>query len=156
MGKFYIFTQTLQENALFTGKIYTARKYFTRPPVATVVTNFKSACRRCRRWGWRCDWFDLLLVVGDRDWLIRQRWFARFQPWPWSSWWWWWWRKIKTEQLVGRKKRELLKMAEVQQLERLLRGHHEVAVAIVPLEGGESHIPSSGCCFLNNKQRLNL
>ena len=52
--------------------------------------------------------------------------------------------------------RELLKMGEVQQLERLLRGHHEVAVAIVPLEGGESHIPSSGCCFLNNKQRLNL
>ena len=48
-------------------------------------------------------------------------------------------------------------MGEVQQLERLLRGHHEVAVAIVALEeGGESHIPSSGCCFLNNKQRLNL
>ena len=32
--------------------------------------------------------------------------------------------------------RELLKMGEVQQLERLVRGHHEVAVAIVPLEGG--------------------
>ena len=42
MGKFYILTQILQGNALFTGKIYTARKFFTRPPVATVVTNFKS------------------------------------------------------------------------------------------------------------------
>ena len=62
----------------------------------------------------------------------------------------------KKRAIVERKKRELLKMGEVQQLERLLRGHHEVALAIVPLEGGESHIPSSGCCFLNNKQRLNL
>ena len=36
--------------------------------------------------------------------------------------------------------RELLKMGEVQQFERLLRGHHEVAVAIVPLEeGGDPH-----------------
>ena len=35
--------------------------------------------------------------------------------------------------------RELLKMGEVQQLERLVRGHHEVAVAIVPLEGGDPH-----------------
>ena len=51
--------------------------------------------------------------------------------------------------------RELLKMGEVQQLERLLRGHHEVAVAIVPMEGA-THIPSSGCCFLNNKKLLNL
>ena len=42
MGKFYILTQILQGNALFAGKIYTARKFFTRPPVATVVTNFKS------------------------------------------------------------------------------------------------------------------
>ena len=50
--------------------------------------------------------------------------------------------------------RESLKMGEVQQFERVLRGHHEVAVAIVPLEGGESHIPSSGCCFLNNKLNL--
>ena len=41
MGKFYILTQILQGNALFTGKIYTARKIFTRPPVATVVKNFK-------------------------------------------------------------------------------------------------------------------
>ena len=44
MGKFYILTQILHGNALFTGKIYTARKFFTRPPVATVVTNFKSVC----------------------------------------------------------------------------------------------------------------
>ena len=46
MGKFYILTQILQGNALFTGKIYTARKFFTRPPVATVVTNFKSGCTK--------------------------------------------------------------------------------------------------------------
>ena len=47
MGKFYILTQILQGNALFTGKIYTARKFFTRPPVATVVTNFKSDQDQC-------------------------------------------------------------------------------------------------------------
>ena len=45
MGKFYILTQILQGNALFTGKIYTARKFFTRPPVVTVVTNYKSGPR---------------------------------------------------------------------------------------------------------------
>ena len=43
MGTFYNLTQILQGNALFTGKIYTAGKFFTRPPVATVATNFKSA-----------------------------------------------------------------------------------------------------------------
>ena len=32
-----------EKNALFSGKIYTADKNFTRPPVATVATNFKSA-----------------------------------------------------------------------------------------------------------------
>ena len=43
MGKFRIYTQILQGNALFSGKIYTAGKYLTRPPVVTVATNFKSA-----------------------------------------------------------------------------------------------------------------
>ena len=46
MGKFHILTQILQGNALFTGKIYTAGKTFTRPLVVTVVTNFKSAHKR--------------------------------------------------------------------------------------------------------------
>ena len=35
-------SKILKGNALFSGKIYTAAKKFTRPPVATVVTNFKS------------------------------------------------------------------------------------------------------------------
>ena len=34
--------QNIEETALFYGKIYTADKNFTRPPVATVATNFKS------------------------------------------------------------------------------------------------------------------
>ena len=34
--------QNMEETALFSGKIYTADKNFTRPPVATVATNFKS------------------------------------------------------------------------------------------------------------------
>ena len=34
--------QIVQENALFSGKIYTAGNIFTRPPVVTVATNFKS------------------------------------------------------------------------------------------------------------------
>ena len=34
----------LEKTALFSGKIYTADKNFTRPPVTTVATNFKSAC----------------------------------------------------------------------------------------------------------------
>ena len=42
MSKFHIFAQILQRNASFSGKIYTGGKNFTRPPVATVVTNFKS------------------------------------------------------------------------------------------------------------------
>ena len=42
LSKFHIFTQILQGNTLFSGKIYTAGKKFTRPLVATVVTNFKS------------------------------------------------------------------------------------------------------------------
>ena len=32
----------MKEIAFFSGKIYTADKYFTRPPVATVATNSKS------------------------------------------------------------------------------------------------------------------
>ena len=35
--------QNMWEAALFSGKIYTADKNFTRPPVATVATNSKSA-----------------------------------------------------------------------------------------------------------------
>ena len=35
--------QNMEETALFSGKIYTADKTFTRPPVATVATNSKSA-----------------------------------------------------------------------------------------------------------------
>ena len=38
-GKFHISTQILRGNTLFSVKIYTAGKFFTRPPVAT---NFKS------------------------------------------------------------------------------------------------------------------
>ena len=37
-----VFTQILQGNVLFSGKIYTAGKKITQPLVATVVTNFKS------------------------------------------------------------------------------------------------------------------
>ena len=33
----------MYETALFSGKNYTAEKNFTRPPVATVATNSKSA-----------------------------------------------------------------------------------------------------------------
>ena len=43
MSKFHISTQILQGNALFSGKNYTTGKNFTRPPVATVATNFRSA-----------------------------------------------------------------------------------------------------------------
>ena len=45
MSKFHISTQILQGNALFSGKIYTAGIIFTRPPVATVATNFKSGLK---------------------------------------------------------------------------------------------------------------
>ena len=34
--------QNIEETVLFYGKIYTADKNFTRPPVAKVATNFKS------------------------------------------------------------------------------------------------------------------
>ena len=43
MGKFHIL-RILQENALFSGKIYTVGNIFTRPPV---VTNFKSDLIYC-------------------------------------------------------------------------------------------------------------
>ena len=39
MRKFYISTQILHGNALFSGRIYTSGIFFTRPPV---VTSFKS------------------------------------------------------------------------------------------------------------------
>ena len=39
MGETYASSQIMQGNALFSGKIYTAGKIFTRP---LVVTNFKS------------------------------------------------------------------------------------------------------------------
>ena len=42
MSKFHISTQILQGNALFSRKIYTPGKYFTRMLVVTVATNFKS------------------------------------------------------------------------------------------------------------------
>ena len=42
MGKFHIYLQILQGNALFSGKIYTVGNIFTRPPVVMVATNFKS------------------------------------------------------------------------------------------------------------------
>ena len=45
MGNFHIYTQILQGYALFSGKIYTIGNIFTRPPVVTVATNFKSVCR---------------------------------------------------------------------------------------------------------------
>ena len=38
----------IEETVLFYGKIYTADKNFTRPPVATVATNFKSAWPKSR------------------------------------------------------------------------------------------------------------
>ena len=40
MSTFHIFTQILQGNVLFAGKIYTAGKKFTQPLVVTVMTNF--------------------------------------------------------------------------------------------------------------------
>ena len=43
MSDFHIFTQILPGNSLFSGKIYTTGKLFTRRPVVMVVTNFKSA-----------------------------------------------------------------------------------------------------------------
>ena len=42
MGKFYIYMQILQGNLLFSGKIYTIVNIFTRLPVVTAATNFKS------------------------------------------------------------------------------------------------------------------
>ena len=55
MNKFHIHMQILQGNALFSGKIYTTGKKFTRPPVATVATNFKSALRVfLRQFFWIC------------------------------------------------------------------------------------------------------
>ena len=41
LHKVYINLQNMYETALFSGKIYTADKNITRPPVAT---NFKSGC----------------------------------------------------------------------------------------------------------------
>ena len=40
IGVFYAFPQNMQANALYSWKIYTAGKFFTRP---LVVTNLKSA-----------------------------------------------------------------------------------------------------------------
>ena len=42
MGKFHIYAQILQGNALFSKKNYTVGNTFTRPPVLTAATNFKS------------------------------------------------------------------------------------------------------------------
>ena len=48
MGKFHIYMQILQGNALFSGKFYTVGNIFTRPPVMTVATNFKSVLALCQ------------------------------------------------------------------------------------------------------------
>ena len=47
MSKFHVYTWILQGTLLFSGKIYTLGNIFTRPPVATVATNFKSAKADC-------------------------------------------------------------------------------------------------------------
>ena len=39
MSEFHISMQIMQEIALFSGKIYTVGKNFTRPPVVTIATN---------------------------------------------------------------------------------------------------------------------
>ena len=39
-GKFHTSSLIMQENALFSGQIFTAGKQFAQPQVATVVTNF--------------------------------------------------------------------------------------------------------------------
>ena len=49
--KYFTSTQILQENALYSGKIYTAGTIFTRPPVVTVATNLNSEGRENSR----CD-----------------------------------------------------------------------------------------------------
>ena len=52
VSKFHISSQILQGNALLSGKNYTIENNFTRPHVATVATNFKSAImyhHRCHR-----------------------------------------------------------------------------------------------------------
>ena len=48
MGKFHIHTQIYWGNALFSGKNYTVGNSFTRPPVMTVATNFKSVLALCQ------------------------------------------------------------------------------------------------------------
>ena len=62
MGKFHIFTQILQGNALFSGKIYTAGKIFThrRSWPMTVATNFKSVTGLCI---WKCEKALIRLLV---------------------------------------------------------------------------------------------
>ena len=65
MGQFYILTQILQGNGLSTGKIYTAGKFFTRPPVVT----FKSALTKCvhiRRKGHTAKTKTVLKPVNQR------------------------------------------------------------------------------------------
>ena len=42
MKKVSVNLQNIEETVLFSGKIYTDDKTFTRPPVATVATNSKS------------------------------------------------------------------------------------------------------------------
>ena len=37
--------QNMEETAEFSGKIYTADKNFTRPPIAAVATNFNSVAK---------------------------------------------------------------------------------------------------------------
>ena len=74
MVKFHIFAKNYKGMRYFLEKIYTAGNFFTRLPVATVVTNFKSAEHK------RCQARRLLGLAGCRP--------ALAQWW----WWWWWWR----------------------------------------------------------------
>ena len=65
--------QISQENALFSGKIYTADKNFTRLPVATVLTNLNSAWETDFHQIWNCSLMALIkicfiiLINGDDD-----------------------------------------------------------------------------------------
>ena len=68
MGKFHIYTQNLQGNALFSGKIYTVGNIFTRPPVVTVVKNFKSGDHRSLALPWSSlfNWFTATETLSNR------------------------------------------------------------------------------------------
>ena len=58
MSKFQICTEILQGNLLFSGKNYTTGNNFTRPLVATVVTNFKSVNQQNFFLNWIIFWIE--------------------------------------------------------------------------------------------------